>query len=184
MSIKIKIIQPTDIPGWDAYVQAHQQASLYHLSSWKDIIEKTYGHKTYYLMAIKDMQKSTNPTDIIKPSNSSNSINHDISAMSYETNGESAFGILPLVHLSHFFFGNSLISIPFFDMGGILADDIEVETALLSEATKIARKLKVNNIELRHIDPILSLDQSAAPVDHSAPSSLFHQGRIKISTKS
>ena len=132
-------------------------------------------------MAIKDMQKSTNPTDIIKPSNSSNSINHDISAMSYDTDGESAFGILPLVHLSHFLFGNSLISIPFFDMGGILADDIEVETALLSEATKIAQKLKVNNIELRHIDPILSLDQSAAPVDHSAPSSLFHQGRIEIS---
>ena len=181
MSIKIKIIQPTDIPGWDAYVQSHQQASLYHLSSWKDIIEKTYGHKTYYLMAIKDMQKSTNPTNLIKPSNSSNSINHDILAMSHETNGKSVVGILPLVHLSHFLFGNSLISIPFFDMGGILADDVQVEKILLSEAAQLAQKLKVNNIELRHIDPILCLVQSTAPVDHLEPSSPFRQGRIEIS---
>jgi len=38
-------------------------------------------------------------------------------------------------------------------MGGILADDIEMEKALLSEAAKIANKLKANNIELRHTQP-------------------------------
>jgi len=83
--------------------------------------------------------------------------------MSYETNGDSVFGILPLVHLSHFLFGNSLISIPFFDMGGILADDIEVETALLFEASILAQKLKVDNIELRHTQPLSCLD-SFSPV--------------------
>jgi len=26
--------------------------TVYHLSGWKNIIEKTYGHKTYYFMAV------------------------------------------------------------------------------------------------------------------------------------
>ena len=62
--------------------------------------------------------------------------------------------ILPLSHLKHFLFGNSLISIPFFDLGGILADDIETEKALLNEAIKIGYDLKVKDIELRHIYPV------------------------------
>ena len=53
MDIKVKTIQSTDAPAWDAYVHAHPKATLYHLSGWKNIIEKTYGHKTYYLMAIE-----------------------------------------------------------------------------------------------------------------------------------
>ncbi|OQX91816.1 MAG: methicillin resistance protein [candidate division Zixibacteria bacterium 4484_95] len=75
-------------------------------------------------------------------------------AISYELNSNHVVGIFPLVHLKHFLFGNSLISIPFFDLGGILADDQETEKALLSEAIKLARDLKVENIELRHIEPL------------------------------
>jgi FemAB-related protein (PEP-CTERM system-associated) len=63
-------------------------------------------------------------------------------------------GILPLVHLKHFLFGNSLISLPFFDMGGILADDEKIERALLAEAMRIGRDLKVDKLELRHAGPV------------------------------
>jgi FemAB-related protein (PEP-CTERM system-associated) len=63
-------------------------------------------------------------------------------------------GILPLVHLKHFLFGNSLISIPFFDMGGILADDEETEIALLNAAIKLALTLGAKNIELRNQQPM------------------------------
>ena len=66
-------------------------------------------------------------------------------------------GILPLVHLKHFLFGNSLISLPFFDMGGILADDEKIERALLSEAMRIGRGLKVDHLELRHAGPVFWL---------------------------
>ncbi|MBC2695111.1 MAG: FemAB family PEP-CTERM system-associated protein [Desulfobacteraceae bacterium] len=126
MRIIVKQIEPNDSVVWDAYVNAHPQATLYHLYNWKDIIEKTYGHKTYYLIA---EQRPNNPTNQV-------------------------VGILPLVHIKHFLFGNGLISIPFFDLGGILADNDEVEKALLSEAIKLAQKLKAKNIELRHITPI------------------------------
>ena len=57
MSIKVKTFQSTEALAWDAYVHAHPRALLYHLSGWKKVIEKTYGHKTYYLMAIKSNRR-------------------------------------------------------------------------------------------------------------------------------
>ena len=60
-------------------------------------------------------------------------------------------GVLPLVHLKHFIFGNNLISIPFFDIGGILADDRDTEKALLWQAIKLGKKLNVETVELRQI---------------------------------
>jgi serine/alanine adding enzyme len=65
-------------------------------------------------------------------------------------NSGDVVGMLPLVHLKHFLFGNNLVSIPFFDLGGVLADDEETEKALLSEAIRLGRELKVTSIELRH----------------------------------
>ena len=93
MSIQIKTITSSEIAAWDDYVYNHPQATLYHVSGWKNIIEKTYGHKTYYLMAVKD--NSPNATD---------------NGQRTTYTAHSAVGILPLVHLKHFLFGNSLIS--------------------------------------------------------------------------
>ena len=36
---------------WDAYARAHPASTLYDLSSWKKLIQKTYGHKCYYFIA-------------------------------------------------------------------------------------------------------------------------------------
>ncbi len=152
MSIQIRTIQSVDNNAWDTYVYNHPRATLYHLSGWKNIIEKTYGHKTYYLMAIRE------PDGSQLTAHSSQLTASDLSAISYELN---VIGILPLVHLKHFLFGNSLISIPFFDLGGILSDDNETEKALLSKAIKLGQDLKVKNIELRHIEPLTWLKESS-----------------------
>ena len=96
------------------------------------MIEKTYNHDTYYLMAT-----IAQPADL-SPQSPALSPQHSI------------VGILPLVHMRHFLFGNKLVSIPFFDMGGILADNEQASSALLNEAKAIGRKLKVESIELRH----------------------------------
>ncbi len=138
MSPSVKVEPAINSKHWDAYVQTHPQATLYHLYGWKTVIENTYGHKTYYLMAT-----NTNRGD------ADNS-----------QKGEEVVGVLPLVHLKHFIFGNALISIPFFDMGGILADSPEIEENLLSKAVTLGRQLKVKNIELRHAEPLLGLGES------------------------
>ena len=77
---------------------------------WKTVIEKTYGHRTYYLMAV-DTQSSAPSTKHLdlSPQHSARCTKHS-----------NVVGILPLVHMRHFIFGNKLVSIPFFDMGGIL----------------------------------------------------------------
>lgn len=155
MSIKVKTIEPDDAPAWDEYVYNHPRATLCHLAGWKNVINKTYGHKTYYLMAIREPEGSQltahNPHLSVK--------NYELPTISYEPK---VIGILPLVHLKHFIFGNSLISIPFFDLGGILADDEETEKALLSEVIKLGQELKAENIELRHIEPLSWLAQSSS----------------------
>lgn len=117
--ITIRFYKDSDKENWNSYILAHREGTYCHLAGWKEVIEKAYGHKTYYLVAIKEDQDS-----IIS-------------------------GVLPLVHLKHFLFGNHLVSIPFLDLGGLLADDQETERALLSEAIELGRRLGVDKIELR-----------------------------------
>ena len=124
--IIIKPYTTDDRLAWDQYVENHDHGTLYHLSGWKNIIEKTYGHKTYYLIAKESSNYSIN----------------------------SIVGLLPLVHLKHFLFVNSLISMPFFDHGGILADNEEIEKTLLQETIKLKQQLKIKAIALRHIQPL------------------------------
>jgi serine/alanine adding enzyme len=130
--------------AWDSYVYGHPSATLYHLSVWKDIIEKSYGHEAYYLMAVEDdlHQAPENPQPAICQQNLTTCTPKKI------------VGILPLVHLKHFIFGNSLVSIPFFDLGGVLANDGEIEKILLSAAIRLGRKLKADTIELRQVEPL------------------------------
>ncbi|HJY36860.1 MAG TPA: hypothetical protein VJ299_05320, partial [Steroidobacteraceae bacterium] len=60
-------------------------------------------------------------------------------------------GVLPLVRLRSVLFGDFMVSMPYFNYGGVLAESAEVAAALLSEATTSARALGVSHVELRHV---------------------------------
>ena len=151
-----------DVVGaWDRYVSNHPEATLYHLSPWKSIISKAYAHQTYYLMAFSDSDGSVRCRTL--PAAPKFTDNPKIAEAITESTAKPT-GILPLVHLKHFLFGNSLISLPFVDTGGILADNEEIEKLLLLEATRIARNLKVDRIELRHMEPRIWLAADATPL--------------------
>lgn len=49
--LTIEEMDDTDSSQWDAYVNAHPQASLYHLYSWRKIITQSFGHPSFYLVA-------------------------------------------------------------------------------------------------------------------------------------
>ncbi len=136
MTLQVCTIDDIGCRQWDAFVRSRPDANLYHLSGWKTVIEKTYGHKTHYLVAVDG--KNTEKNQIA---------------------GEIR-GVLPLTHMRHFVFGNKLISIPFFDMGGILAADESAEIALLSGAIRYGEKLNVSDIELRHAQPMACLAEN------------------------
>jgi FemAB-related protein (PEP-CTERM system-associated) len=110
-----------DRSGWDAYVLRHPMASVYHLSGWKRVIEQTYRHRSFYLLAVNSR------------------------------NQEKIAGVFPLVHLKHPLFGNHLVSMPFFDHGGILADDDQTAAALQAHAVGLGRELGVADIEARYL---------------------------------
>jgi len=59
-------------------------------------------------------------------------------------------GVLPLVFLSSRFFGRFLVSMPFFNYGGLLTDTLEAQGALLEAAIGLAKELPAAYIELRH----------------------------------
>jgi len=59
-------------------------------------------------------------------------------------------GILPLVYMKSRLFGAFLISLPFFNYGGLLADSYEAAQQLLCQADELRRKNGAEYLELRH----------------------------------
>lgn len=62
-------------------------------------------------------------------------------------------GLLPLMHLRHWLFGTSNVSLPWLDYGGVVASDADVAQALLDAATAQARTDRASFVELRSVDP-------------------------------
>lgn len=51
LAMIIRLMQEDDRKQWDQYVTSSSMSTGYHLTGWKDVIEKSFGHKTYYLYA-------------------------------------------------------------------------------------------------------------------------------------
>jgi FemAB-related protein (PEP-CTERM system-associated) len=51
--VKITALGP-DRTGWDRFVDSHPQATFFHRSEWRGVIEKAFGHRTHYLVAEQD----------------------------------------------------------------------------------------------------------------------------------
>jgi len=128
----IQIVPHTqqDSKKWDSYVKNHPDANLYHLSFFRSVVEKTYGHRSLYFQAIDENSQ-------IK-------------------------GILPLFFIRSLIFGKELVSLPFCDYGGILADSPEIFSLLFGKAEELMRTLGCNSIELRQISKQPFFNQEAA----------------------
>ena len=55
----IELLTPQSYHEWDDYIANTNKASLYHLSCWKEVIERSFRHNTYYLMA-RNVNKKIN----------------------------------------------------------------------------------------------------------------------------
>src|SRR6185312_13280889 len=52
--VNVALIQPGEEQAWDDYVRVASDATFFHLSGWKRVIEKAFGHRTFYLLARRD----------------------------------------------------------------------------------------------------------------------------------
>jgi len=64
--------------------------------------------------------------------------------------GGRTVGVLPLVFVRSVLFGRVLISVPFLNYGGVLADDPAATQALLDASRDAAVRVRASHVELRH----------------------------------
>jgi FemAB-related protein (PEP-CTERM system-associated) len=63
---------------------------------------------------------------------------------------EQTRGLLSLCYVRSLLFGRFLVSLPYVNYGGVIADDDRIATLLIDDAVQLARDLRVRYLELRH----------------------------------
>lgn len=109
-----------DGSAWDAFIATLDSSTNYHKHDWRYVIEKSFGHKTFYLYA--------------------------------RNSNDEICGVLPLAHIKSKLFGSFLVSLPFFNYGGLLCNDDDTASALLDELTRVLKKVNADYAELRHLN--------------------------------
>ena len=105
------------------------------IAAWDRYVEKTPGACGYHRMAWLRIITSA--------------FDHPVYPLAVY-NGADITGILPLVFVAGWLFGRFLVSVPFVNYGGVLADDKASACALLREAQALRERLGAQSVELRH----------------------------------
>ena len=66
-------------------------------------------------------------------------------------------GVLPLVHVRGWPFGNTLVSLPFVNYGGMLFKTSEAATRLIDSAEELRKSVGADLVELRHVESCVAL---------------------------
>ena len=104
--------------------------------SWDSYVQANHAASTYHRYGWRDV--------IAK------SFNHTCFYLTARDYTGVIAGVLPLVFMQSRLFGRFLISLPFFNYGGVLCDRQEIGDTLLSEATNLQKELGAGYTELRH----------------------------------
>jgi FemAB-related protein (PEP-CTERM system-associated) len=54
--MNVTVLEPYEEAAWDAFVRNLPEATFFHLSGWRRVIEKAFGHRTFYLVARRNRQ--------------------------------------------------------------------------------------------------------------------------------
>ena len=127
--MKIRPYEDSDQAAWDDYVMSHPSGTFFHLSGWKEMVEKSFGHKSYYLLAMLSLASSSSETEALKTK---------------------ILGVFPAFSTKSLFFGRSMVSLPFATYGGILAENEEAEQALYEEAVALTKAKRLDYLEIRN----------------------------------
>lgn len=123
--------------SWDEYVFSFYGGTPFDLYGWGRIIEKIYRHPTCFLSAHAECRGK-----------------------------KKIVGILPLVHFVSPKGESRLISLPFLDFAGILADNPSIEHFLFNEALAIAERVGAVHLELRQDHSISFLHEKGFELPH------------------
>jgi FemAB-related protein (PEP-CTERM system-associated) len=116
---------------WNQYVESNPAASLYHRAEWKELINNVFGHECYFFYASSNEPGSNKPGEKEPAGN------------------EKIVGILPLVRLNSKLFGDFMVSMPYFNSGGAIANSLLIEQKLMTAVNDFAAKIGTAHIEYR-----------------------------------
>lgn len=51
--MEVRIVTEKDFPAWEAYLLADNRATFFHRIGWLTVVQETYGHKPFYLIATR-----------------------------------------------------------------------------------------------------------------------------------
>jgi serine/alanine adding enzyme len=80
-------------------------------------------------------------------------LGHEVYAVEATASGRTV-GFLPLAFVSSMLFGKFLVSLPYLNSNGVIAQAADVQAELISRAATLAEELNVRYLELRHETPI------------------------------
>ena len=135
----IRFYQQSEKSAWDEYVMNHPQGTFFHLSGWKNLVEKSFAHKPFYLVA-----ENSGPEPEIN--------NQKTAKKDAKSN---IVGLFPLFSIKSFLFGKSMISSPFATFGGILAENEKIRDSLLQKASELTESHKLDYLEIRNETDLL-----------------------------
>ncbi len=49
--VQVRLMTPADMTRWDAFVQTCPEATFFHRAGWQPVIERAFGHKTFFYLA-------------------------------------------------------------------------------------------------------------------------------------
>src|SRR6056297_986232 len=67
-----------------------------------------------------------------------NAYGHKMYWLTAEDESGELVGLLPLVHIKHLIFGNGLFSMPYADLGGVIAENDQIVSTLVNHAVSFA----------------------------------------------
>ena len=81
-------------------------------------------------------------------------LRHEVYAVAAINTDGKVCGFLPLAFVSSMLFGRYLVSLPYLNSNGVMADCPDVQTLLIQRAIDLADELGAKHLELRHEAPI------------------------------
>lgn len=148
MKEKFPLMREGNQLAWDRFAANQSGGCPYQLVAWGEAIKRSYRHAPDYFIASKT------PTGTIV-----NTLwGRGASDAGTNDGVREITGILPIVQIRHWLFGNSLVSMPFCDSGGVLAVNGAIERKLIEHVLNLANDRNVPVVELRQNQPLSCLD--------------------------
>lgn len=136
-----RAVQPTSLSMQDVVISeiSSTAANADDINAWQEYVSKQKRCSIYHQYVFRTVIDKT--------------MGHNSHYLIARDANKQVKGIFPAIELNSRLFGHSLVSIPFFNYGGPIAEDESIENLLITAMAKIAKTQGAESIEIRDAYP-------------------------------